>query len=56
MLHYPVAIGILRLFGKNTESSIYSFWQIYVPTVVVTVILSYVTKAVMEKTVLKKVK
>ena len=54
MLHYPVAIGVLRVLGKNSEATMYSFWQVYVPTIIVTVMLSYVTKYVMDKTVLKK--
>ena len=39
MLHYPVAILVLRLLGKNTEQTIYSFWTVFVPTVVVTMVL-----------------
>lgn len=54
MLHYPVAILMLRIFGKNTEGTMYSFWQVFLPTVVVTMVLSVITKVVMEKTVLKK--
>ena len=54
MLHYPVAIGVLRVFGKNTEGTMYSFWQVFLPTVVVTLVLSVITKFVMEKTILKK--
>ena len=54
MLHYPIAILILRIFGKNTEATTYSFWQVFLPTLVVTVLLSMVTKVAMEKTVLKK--
>ena len=54
MIHYPIAILILRAFGKNTPETIYSFWQVYVPTVIVSVILSMAVKAIMEKTLLKK--
>lgn len=54
MLHYPVAILVLRLLGKNTEQTIYSFWTVFVPTVVVTMVLSVITKVVMNKTVLKR--
>lgn len=54
MLHYPVAIGVLRLLGKNTEATMYSFWQVYVPTIIVTIVLSYVTKYAMDKTILNK--
>ena len=54
MLHYPVAIAVLRVLGKNSEATTYSFWQVFLPTVAVTLVLSAVTKVVMEKTVLKK--
>ena len=54
MLHYPVGILVLRIYGKNSEASIYSFWQVFLPTVVLTLVLSVVTKIAMEKTVLKK--
>ncbi len=54
MLHYPVAILILRIFGENTEATKYNFWQIYIPSVLVTIILSMATKVVMDKTFLKK--
>lgn len=54
MLHYPIAIGVLRALGKNTEATTYSFWAIYIPTIILTILLSYVTKYAMEKTVLKK--
>ncbi len=54
MLHYPIAILVLRILGKNTEATMYSFWQVFIPTTVVTLILSVVTKFAMEKTILKK--
>lgn len=54
MLHYPIAILVLRVLGKNTPETIYSFWQIFIPTVIVTFLLSVIVKVVMEKTVLKK--
>lgn len=54
MLHYPLAILVLRVLGKNTEATAYSFWQIFMPTVILTIILSVVTKAVMDRTILKK--
>ena len=54
MLHYPIAIGVLRVLGKNTPETIYSFWTVFIPTVVITLGLSMVVKIVMEKTVLKK--
>ena len=54
MLHYPIAILVLRVLGKNTPETIYSFWQIFIPTVIITFLLSVIVKVVMEKTVLKK--
>ena len=54
MLHYPVAILVLRILGKNTQATTYTFWQIYVPTVLVTLLLSVAVKFVMDKTILKK--
>ena len=54
MLHYPVGILVLRVLGKNTEATTYSFWQVFLPTVAVTLALSVVTKIAMEKTILKK--
>ncbi len=54
MLHYPVAILVLRVMGKNTEATTYSFWTVFVPTVVITMVLSVITKIAMEKTILKK--
>ena len=54
MLHYPVAILVLRVLGKNTPAEPYSFWLIYVPTIIITFLLSVVVKIIMEKTVLKK--
>ena len=44
----------LRVMGKNTEATTYGFWNVYLPTIVLTIILSFVTKYVMEKTILKK--
>ena len=54
MLHYPVAILVLRVMGKNTEETIYSFWTVFVPTVVITMLLSVITNFPIEKTVVKK--
>lgn len=54
MLHYPVAIGVLRVFGKNSAATVYSFWQIYLPTIIVTIVLSFVVKKIMDSTILKK--
>ena len=54
MLHYPVAILILRVLGKNTPETMYSFWTIYIPTVLITLSLSIFVKIIMELTVLKK--
>ena len=50
MLHYPIAIFVLRMLGKNSETNPYTFWQIFIPTAVLTVIfsaiLSIIRKAV----------
>ena len=54
MLHYPVAIMVLRLLGQNTAETTYSFWLIFIPTVIITIVLSGVTKAIMDATILKK--
>lgn len=54
MLHYPIAILIIQAFGKNTETSPYTFWQIYIPCVIITILISILVKNIMEKTILKK--
>ena len=54
MLHYPVAIMVLRFLGENTAEEPYTFWQIFVPTAIISVVLSMLVKFVMEKTILKK--
>lgn len=54
MLHYPVAILVLRLLGQNSAETTYSFWLIFIPTVIITIVLSGVTKALMDATILKK--
>ena len=54
MLHYPIAIMVIRILGKNTEATAYGFWQIFLPTALVSVLLSVVVKYIMEKTILKK--
>ena len=54
MLHYPVAILVLRVMGKNTEATTYSFWSVFVPTVIITMVLGAITKYAMGKTILKK--
>ena len=54
MLHYPVAILVLRVLGKNSPETIYSFWTVFIPAVVVTFLMSIIVKIVMEHTLLKK--
>ena len=54
MLHYPIAILIIRILGKNTAATAYNFWTIYIPAVILTIVLSCVTKIIMEATILKK--
>ena len=54
MLHYPVAILIIRLLGKNNEANPYTFWPIFIPCVLVSILLSVLVKMIMEATILKK--
>ena len=54
MLHYPIAILMLRALGPNTAATTYSFWKIFIPTVVITIIFSMLIKLVMDATILKK--
>ena len=54
MLHYPIAILVLRIFGKNTQANPYTFWQVFIPTVVISIVLSMFVKYIMEATILKK--
>ena len=54
MIHFPIAILILRCLGQNSPETIYSFWQVYIPTAIISVVLSALVKIVMEKTILKK--
>ena len=54
MIHYPIAILMLRCLGKNSPETIYSFWQVFIPTVIISICLSVIVKYIMEKTILKK--
>lgn len=54
MLHYPIAIFIIELSGENTASTPYSFWRIFIPTIILTILLSILTKLVMEVTIFQK--
>ena len=54
MLHYPVAILVLRCLGKNSPETMYSFWMVFIPAVIISFLLSIIVKIIMEKTVLKK--
>lgn len=54
MLHYPVGIFMLRVLGPNTAETIYSFWLIFIPTVIITVILSILIKMILDSTIYKK--
>ena len=54
MLHYPLAILLIRIYGKNTETTAYTFWQVFLPCAVLSIILSVFVKTVMENTILKK--
>ena len=48
MLHYPVAIFILKMLGPNTAATTYSFWTIYIPALLFTIVLSVLLKEVMD--------
>ena len=54
MLHYPLAILVIRAMGPNSQANPYTFWQVYVPCIIATIILSIVVKMIMERTILKK--
>ena len=48
MLHYPIAIFILRILGPNTAATSYSFWTVYIPAVLLTIVFSALLKEVMD--------
>lgn len=54
MLHYPVAIAVLRVLGPNSEAAAYSFWQVFLPTAAITLLLSVLVNEVMKRTIMKK--
>ncbi len=54
MLHYPIAIMILRALGPNTAATSYSFWLIFIPTVVITILFSILIKMILDNTIFKK--
>ena len=54
MLHYPVAILVLRMMGPNSAEAPYTFWQIFIPTALISIVLSILVKYVMENFILKK--
>ncbi len=54
MLHYPIGIFMLRVLGPNTSDTIYSFWLIFIPTVIITVILSILIKMILDATIFRK--
>ena len=54
MLHYPLAILIIEVMGKNSAANPYTFWQVFIPCVIMTIIVSIAVKFVMERTILKK--
>lgn len=47
MLHYPIAIFILKMLGPNTADTTYSFWRVFIPTILLTIILSVILNEVM---------
>ena len=54
MLHYPIAILIIRMYGHNTLATSYSFWKVYIPATIATIALSCIVKELMSITILKK--
>ena len=54
MLHYPVVIATLRILGHNTPETIYSFWTVYIPATVATVVLSALVNEILKRTIMKK--
>lgn len=54
MLHYPIAIMMIRLLGPNSVDTIYSFWLIFIPTILITIILSMALKYILEGSKTKK--
>ena len=54
MLHYPVVIATLRILGHNTPETIYSFWTVYIPATVATVVFSALVNEIMKRTIMKK--
>lgn len=54
MLHYPIIIATLRILGHNTPETMYSFWQIYLPATIVTIVLSAAVNEVMKRTIMRK--
>ena len=54
MLHYPIAILVIRILGKNSEATPYTFWQVFIPCMFLTITLSIIVKGIMELTIIKK--
>ncbi len=51
----PVVIATLRILGHNTPETIYSFWTVYIPATVATVVLSALVNEIMKaRTIMKK--
>lgn len=48
MLHYPIAIFVLKLLGPNTASTTYSFWTVFIPATLLTIIFSALLKTFMD--------
>ncbi len=48
MLHYPIAIFVLTMFGYNTEATTYSFWSVFIPATLLTIVLSALLKTFMD--------
>lgn len=53
-LHYPIATLLVRILGQNTQDTAYNFWLIFIPTVIITILLSVVMNGVIENITNKK--
>lgn len=48
MLHYPLAVFVITMLGKNTAATAYTFWQVFIPTVILTIVFSAFLKWIMD--------
>ena len=48
MLHYPLAVFVVTMLGKNTKGTAYTFWQVFIPTVIITIIFSIILNEIIK--------